>query len=351
MKQAVSSIYKAITAELAKRDILGTDFDPMTKIGEQPELLQAKGMEEGVSWAPGAYDGVLLYHAGIAAYEATEEEEAQIAAAMEAILAGDRETFEKRVEELTAPIVGIVGNILSYFVENAEGESFLRAVKCAREVMTKSRSIPSIKFVLALVSVVDFSDDEEAVTVFRNLSRYEEFTDYCLYSFLAWQNGDYINEVFETARHTVGWGRIHALSALAALPYHPAEVKEWVFRNGVDNDILPSYAAEPTFIVARVDKRMKEPLSEEDYACVVKILTALFSEPVYGAANLDDYVTTDGVVSIRDTELAREAMALAERYPKTEAVREMLESIRDYFADEEEGGVIAEKCRELLAGL
>ena len=43
---------------------------------------------------------------------------------MEAILAGDRETFEKRVEELTAPIVGIVGNILSYFGENAEGESF-----------------------------------------------------------------------------------------------------------------------------------------------------------------------------------------------------------------------------------
>lgn len=293
----------------------------------------------------------MLYHAGIAKYEPTEEENARIAAAVEAILAGDRELFEKQVEALTAPIVGIVEKIISCFDEESDKESFLRAVNCALEVMTRSRSMAAIKFVLAMMSVVDFSEHEEAVAIFRNLSRYEEFTHFCIYSFLAWEGSNYIDELFETARHTVGWGRIHALGALAILPYHPDDVKDWAFRHGVDNEVLPSYSADSAYIVGRVDKRMKEALSPGDCACVVKILTALFSEPIYGAARLEEFVTPEGVESIRDRDLGRDAIAFAEQNPETEGVKEMLECIRDYFAEEEDCGDIAEKCRGILEGM
>ena len=347
MEGTTRSLYETIVADIAERDgLLGMDYSP-DDTKDQLSFDNEAVTSEGVTWAPGAKDGVMLYHSDIARYEATEEECKEIGLAVEALFAGDLALFEKIVSGLDIPVVGIVSEIYSYIDENEGRLDMMTGALYALEVMTTSGNIECIKFAMCVTCCQDLSENENAIRIVRDLSYYEEFTLFCLYCILSWGSVNQEEEILELAKHTNGWGRIHSISALNSLPELTEETREWVFRNGIHNRVMYSYSADHCFIISRVDKRLQGELSQEDYECVVEIMTALFEEPLYGIQNIEHFKSGQEVVGVNTRDLVNRLLALTEEFPKDEDVIDMIGCIRNYYAPSEESAMIVEKCTKL----
>ena len=348
METKTRSLYETIVADIAERDgILGIDYSP-ADVKDQLTYDNEAVTSEGVTWAPGAMDGVQLYHGGIAGYVASGDEYRAIGEAVKALFAGDLEQFEKIVSGFEAPVVGLVSEIYSYIDENEYRLDLMTGALYALEVMTTSSNIECIKFAMCVTCCQDLSENENAIRIVRDLSYYEEFTLFCLYCILSWGSVNQEEEILELTKHTNGWGRIHSVSALNSLPDLTEETREWVFRNGIHNQVMYSYSAEPCFIISQVDRKLQGELSQEDYECVVEIMTALFEEPLYGINVLRSFRRGNEQVDINIPKFVMYWLDIAKEYPMDENVRDMIERIKEYYSDERDEKEIVEECERML---
>ena len=197
--------------------------------------------------------------------------------------------------------------------------------------MTTTQSLESVKFALLITQTlaastsesVKFGDDY-ALNIINNLSNYEEFTLFCLYNYLSWPDIDREKALLDAAKRTSGWGKIHAISALNARPEVSEETREWIFRNGVHNNISASYSAEPVFEISKAGERLLDDVTEDEYECLVDIVGSLFTEPQYGI----EYVEAG---EMDKNDLTEQFLALTDRFPRTPRVIEALDIIKDYY--------------------
>lgn len=256
--------------------------------GELPEdfSLSAELGEEDFGYADGAYDGITLYHIGRS--DVTPESIELIDRMVHEITNDDFDaaffTLFRFSENNTA--LGSIDEFEGYILDNAEWIDPTNLYNFATECLI-SADRELVKYGLEIMEI--FSEPSEGVKTFmRTLALCDEFTLFVLFNIITnWNNPN--DEIFELAKKTHGWGKIHAVERLQP---ETDEIKIWMLREGIKNTVMGEYSANPVFRRAEVARLLKTELSNVDYESITKIIDCMIDEGptsgMYVVSNADE---------------------------------------------------------------
>ena len=101
-----------------------------------------------------------------------------------------------------------------------------------------------------------------------------------------WVKGN--DDIFETAKKVSGWGRIHAVRYLRPLMPRDKEIKEWMLKEGINNNVMPSYSALTIWREGNIGSILFVDPSREELTYIGRIIDAMLDESaVVGISTLD----------------------------------------------------------------
>ena len=297
--------------------------------GRLPDSFSLPKEEEpgAVRFADGAKDGIAVYHMGRP--EITEAQKAIIRDAFIYYKAPAKAMA--RMQDFFAEVSPLRGidAIQNYVYDNTEILE-PNAVFHLADICLHSSEVDFVKLGLILTEL--FTEPENEVKeIIRTLGLSDEFTIFSVFNMQRWETGN--AEIFALAQRVRGWGRIHAIERLQP---ETQEIRDWLFAEGVDNDVVPAYSALEVFEKAGVAERLKGELTDAQLDQAAHILDAMLDEgPVRGISALPE---TDAAALIGDFLRQAQTHALS---LKTCELLYML-------SEEERFSAYAEQCRALL---
>ncbi len=235
--------------------------------------------------ADGAMDGIGIYH--MVQPEITDEQMQIVSKAFQNI--GDtpkvmdsmRSFFEK-----VFPIRGIDA-IQRYIIDHSQTldvqKVYMFAVDCLY-----SAEVDMVKLGLIIIEIFN-EPDEQIKKIIRTLGLSDEFTIFSVFNMLGWENGN--QEVFELAQKVHSWGRIHSV---ARLEPETQEIRDWLLREGIANDVVPDYSALDVYEKVGISKLLKENISDTQLNQIANVLCSMFDEgSVRGISALSDEEAKD----------------------------------------------------------
>ena len=226
--------------------------------------------KDEVPWAPGAKDGVALYH--MHPLEKDENREQKILEALKFMSGQNNLHNQSRImgifgeldrqvsmAQLSDEINRIIG-------KNASQLDLMTLANYADYLITYGKSLLSVKIGMIILAGFNFKFIEEVMLTF---GAYDEFTYFAARTLSQekWENGN--RELFELAQKVYGWGRIHAVSYLRP---ESQEIKDWLLYEGAVNDIAPQYSADVCLQKAEVKVRLSSFLPEEEFVAIEKLI-------------------------------------------------------------------------------
>ena len=239
--------------------------------------------DQQLRMAPGAMDGICIYHMGPA--NPDDEGMEMIARAVQAAAAGDDHAyglFEALGDQYRA--IAVIDDVQQYIREHAEelnqGELLRFAVE---ELIFRGRTVECVKYGLVITELYgDLGDANK--WIFRQLGLYDEFTIFVVFNMSTWENGN--EEIFALAKKVDGWGKIHAVVRLEP---STQEIRDWLLYDGMDNDVMNEYLALTCMQKSGAAERLRGRLTKEEFSAVSHILSHLFDEgPVPGISALQN---------------------------------------------------------------
>ena len=288
--------------------------------GELPRDFVIEGAEtrsKAAKFAPGAMDGILLYH--MTPYTADEETKEQILQALRLICEEDNarnvpqimDIFEKL--EHRASVVKLYDAIIEVMLKNMDSLDPEKLLQFGDYLVSYGITFLAVKLGLSLLGI--FTEKVAFVKeVHLTLGAYDEFTWFAAryFSSGACKGGN--EDLFRLAKHVCGWGRIHAVAYLEA---DTKEISDWLLYEGAENTILPQYSADLCLLKAGAAHRLREGVTEEEFNAIGKLMQyALEGGPCPGLSYANELVPA--------------YLEAAKRFP---AVRELLQSLRDYCGE------------------
>ena len=253
------------------------------KLPDDFSLQEEADGEEEMNWAPGAFDGVLLYHTeSFPGF--TEENKSLIDRMIAQINAENYPGAERLLFELlkVGRAVSIAHPLQLYIVEHKEAVN-ADCLKCfARKLCVESEHAEFVKIGLAMFAILTLQK-EDLLVIYR-LALYEEFTFFSLKSL----TGEYNSLVFDLAKTLHGWGKIHAVSVLRV---DNEQMRKWILYHGIENAVMPDYSAVYCWEKSGAGEllRSEQALSREDYSAIRDLIVALLPEgPVRGISLIKD---------------------------------------------------------------
>ena len=233
--------------------------------------------------APGAMDGICIYHMG--PLELGDDGREMIARAIQAAAAGDDNAYELFVElgdKYRA--VTIIDDLQQYIMEHANELDQPELARFAiEELLFKGKTLECVKFGLEITELYgEFRDDHK--WIFRQLGLYDEFTIFVVFNMKTWGKGN--EEIFELAKKVDSWGKVHAVERLEP---STQEIKDWLLYEGMDNGVMDEYLALTCMRKSGAAERLCGQLTKEEFSAISHILFYLFDEgPVPGISALQD---------------------------------------------------------------
>ena len=321
---AANSIYECIVSSMVD--------------GELPDgfsLASFFGKDESIPFAPGARDGICLYH--VMPVLVSEDAEAVIAQAVEAAASDDFEAadqaFFSLLEECSPLDLAEFIKRTVLEVGSKDGASADALFAYSTHLAFRSSEVDKVKLGLSILAAFDIGSQRTRDAVLA-LGKYDEFTYFCIPVITTWENGN--DDLFALAKSVRGWGRVHAVSALEP---KTEEIRRWLLVDGVDNLVLPEYSAVACYRKVRLDERLEDELSLEEFAGATAIIGALLS----GTPMTD-------VMELYSPQF-EQALELyvghAARQEPCDCARACLESVAEHAANQGWGGVVR-LCEPLL---
>lgn len=245
-----------------------------TEDGRLPEGFQIpwiRGM-----WAPGAQDGVYLYH--MAPLQPDPAREQQILEALTIMSEAEttdaaREVFDifEEIEETTS-IVRLYDEIIRVIAAHQADLDLENLLNFGDWLICYGVSLLSVKLGLTVIAAFNVPFVEEVMTEF---GVYDEFTYYAARVLTQgnWANGN--EELFTLAKNVRGWGRIHAVEYLRP---ETQEIRDWLLYEGADNEIMSQYSADVCLQKAGAENRLDSGLSAREFEAIGKLLEAALVE-------------------------------------------------------------------------
>jgi hypothetical protein len=194
-----------------------------------------------INFAPGALDGIGIFHMG------TSDNEAVVQQTLALVLAYCRQPTALNKAALYQQIiehrvVSMIDQVLRAIVGEAE-INHQRLYELARSLATEAPDREPVKFGVAVLGLYGTAENEE---LFQTLGRHDEFTLFSAVALANTTNAANTSEASDAAlwtlaRNVEGWGRIHAVERLAKT--ERPEIKDWLLREGFRNSIMHDYLA------------------------------------------------------------------------------------------------------------
>ncbi len=238
---------------------------------------------EDIAFADGAQDGIIVYHTWPKELpENTLNDLLELARLTE-------QGYEPALEKLKGLLAGnraivLIDPLLDLVAKNMPDLKFQAIAEFALGLITESEDREQVKIGMSLLELAN--DPPQAVkNVLRVLSLSDELTLYGVNGMAAaWENGN--EEIFETAKHVHGWGRIHAVRTLKP---ETEEIRNWLLTEGVKNDVLPAYSALECYNKAEVFKRLQNKCTPKELEGIARIIEGLLDEgPLPGISLIEE---------------------------------------------------------------
>lgn len=252
--------------------------------GELPRdfSLPSDKSENQVCFADGARDGIAVYHMGHA--KMSNESMSKLNELMHNVSDGNFELGFAKLSDFAKDKLALnaIDDVEGFIYNNKDWIDPDNLHKFAEEcLMSDDRNI--VKYGMEMTEV--FSEPNESMKeIIRTLGLSDEFTIFAIFNMQHWSNAN--DEIFRLAQKVHGWGRVHAVKYL-----EPAseEIKSWLLKEGVKNDVMPDYSALEVYKKADVRELLKAELTDDVFESVVLIMDSLLSEgPVSGISAVED---------------------------------------------------------------
>lgn len=247
--------------------------------------LPEENPEEGVRFADGALDGITVYHMGHTPLSFSERQE--LGKLLDLAGSGSFNEAEEGFREFCKQhrAIAIIDDLQHYIADNTESLDADQIFEFAVHMLIESRYKECVKVGLSILEMFDTFENEVLARNIRIAGLSDEFTIFSVFCMRNWPDAE--TELLELAKRVRGWGRIHCIDFIEA---SAKETKDWLFYNGVDNDIVPAYSALTVYEKADVaDRLKKDRLTYEEMSAILMITSALMDEgPVSGISALDD---------------------------------------------------------------
>ena len=247
-----------------------------------PDLTDGEG---DVSFADGALDGITMYH--MPPFEMTESDYQVMTEAINAASNHEFEIADSLFIQLSKEnrAISVSGKLQDYIIDNHDNLKPGNLYEYVVGLIQLSDNKECVKYGLLILGLLVINN-EEVKDVIRTLALSDEFTLFCVHIMYQWSGGN--NDIFETARKVHGWGRIHALELLSPLMPRTEEIRGWMLKEGINNNIAPFYSALTCWRNANIGSILYVNPTYEDLHYIGKILDAMLDESaVPGISTLD----------------------------------------------------------------
>ena len=285
-----------------QRPILDRVRDALDENGCLPDDFQLEGpLEEGqIGFAPGAMDGIIMYHSGggankqllaklqdvttqVAAGLDFDEAEARLAAVF-AERANSQAKPERRLVSNYDEMLVCIDGLHEWILANKEQIDPNTMMDFALRLLHTTSSVGAVKYALSLLELLSETTGAWRGLV-RDLSACDEFTLYGVFVARNWENAS--DELWQMAKRVDGWGRVHAV---AELEPENQKMREWLLDDGWRNRVMPAYSALQCAVKGGLAGRLKQQeLTDGQFEAATGLLAGLLDEgPVAGISRIDE---------------------------------------------------------------
>lgn len=249
-----------------------------------------------ISWAPGAWDGVVTHHvapqeegrlAGLRRLVRRERDPAkEIAGRVVQLVAEPTDEARLALYE-AAQHPDLVAHLDAVIAKLADRGLEREAIAPhARWLVTQSRHRGPVKLGLALLGVAGGPDDIAAV---ETLAAHDELTLYCS---VALQNlvDDPVEALWAVARTARGWGKIDAVERLVQDLGERPDIRRWLLTDGCENEIMNEYLALECATAGGLAAALEGEVDDDllDGACTIVEALASDASPAGDLSHYDD---------------------------------------------------------------
>ena len=266
------SIYQMITENISD-GVLDSGFSlPDEVVGRSPLRL-----------APGAFDGMCIYHMGH--HELDEDGARQMIAALKAAAKGSFSEADRSFCEWTKEYRAVcyIDDLQKCVIAHEKELDPVNVYHVALSMLIDSDHIECVKIGLELMEL--FGEPEERVKdIIRALGLYDEFTVFAVWNMMVWKNGNM--EIFSLAQKTHSWGRIHAIERLE--PETDA-IRHWLMTEGTANEVVNAYSALTCWKKSRAESVLFGDPTPDEFDGIITLIEGLLDEgPVPGISALEN---------------------------------------------------------------
>ena len=311
--------------------------DHVNEKGELPKgisLPKEREIDEAVYW-DGEIDGMITFH------EMPFDKDISTLKKVLS-LASSRDTAEASgllegyFQDSKHRMLSLYNNFRSFVISEQQRLVPDALFEFAASTLVSSGNPECVKLALSLMELLDTDDNDAVREAVMTLGLSDELTLFSVFVAETWKDGN--DAILALAKKTHGFGRIQAIEHLDATK---GRVKDWLFREGVNNTISGSYSAYT--VAEKIDflKVLGNPAFEAvDYHFAAPIMEGLLNEEsLLGISKLANR-----------TELLEAYLKQAEKYPQNEYTLMVLCGIHDYTENKifTRSGAIGERCAKLL---
>ena len=200
------------------------------------QLPDEDTLTETLRWAPGAQDGVILYHTSPNRFP--EKGQLIYAALKTLIQEPSYETVTKFYRLLIEEkIITFVDDFLNCVFSDKQLESY-KVLQLAEWLVVCSPDREAIKLGLAILGLSAFHGYTD---YFTTMGKHDEFTFFAMIALSnTLENADV--ELWKLAQFVEGWGRVHIIRRLSQTVVNQ-DIKKWLLCEGYRNSVMHEYLA------------------------------------------------------------------------------------------------------------
>ena len=270
------SIYEIILENIQEDGKLPENFSLPKENKDNTEL----------NFAPGALDGIHIYHFGIPDEE-IEKAKVGIKKAIDFVSQEEIKKANKEFEKIFKKdirAIDIIDEICSCIQDNSENLDPQKIFAYGYYLILDSKNVELVKVGLILMELLEPHLPEEVNETIKILGLYDEFTIFSIFNLRHLPNGN--DFIFEYAQKLNSWGKVHAVERLQP---KTKKIKDWILHNGMSNSVLNEYLALTCYQKAEVEKRLKTKITKKEFDSIGKIIANLFPEgPVAGISAIEN---------------------------------------------------------------
>lgn len=268
-KQKKETVFQRISEELQQHQQIRREFQLTERV------------EGELAFAPGAMDGMALYHfSGDSNEDFSSELLPIIIKYLESGSKKDITAIMNFIDSDSTQAIQTAEVLVKNILENADvvNAHIDRYAELAHVLMTKTCSVEAVKFGIIFSEPMIGPYGEKLVEPLKKLGYHDEFTYFSLLSLKnKLEKAPHNQLCIEYASRSDGWGKVHSLSLIED---PNKEQQEWIIRNGCSTGMLDMYLGHEALDKGNVRQVLKsdQPIDAELLDGITRIFLELLDD-------------------------------------------------------------------------